>query len=106
MDLTDLVAAVVSGIAYKSIVLILSLFFDELRQIIIVPSLMSFLRDLNKHYRAVHKVVSTCFDAKLVYNCVKIELVEEEADFIENSYVACWELNSNEAFALRTCDRG
>ena len=56
---------------------------------------MSLLRDGGQELNTAHKVVRAGLDVQLIDNMSSPELVEEEADLIQNAHVVRGELDSD-----------
>jgi len=65
---------------------------------------VSFFRDFNEELDTVDKVVGTGLENQVVNDLGQIELIEEEAELVDDTDVASGELDSNKAVLSRRLD--
>jgi len=96
MDFANVIAAFCNAVTCQPVVLILDRVFGlAIRQVVVVPTFMSFLANLDKLFDAVHKVVCAALDEQVTHNMIHAKLVKEKADLIQNTNIACSEFNAN-----------
>jgi len=104
-DLTKVVATF-GDCAKESVCAVLGqdLIFIEVFHIVIIPPFVSFLANHKQVLNISDKPIITCLESKFVNNQRQIEVVQEEAHFLKDSYVIVGELDTDVAVCLRVLD--
>ena len=101
VNFTNTIAAIISGIAPDSEVLVRMI---DVGQIIIIPTLVNFVWNFDQQLYASVEVIRATFDQQMVNNLIYGELVHEKADLVDHADVISWELDAHVAITARSSD--